>query len=561
MQCYIPWTGSGGPVNKPFTFALPPTTMGCYEQHMTDRGFVLALLAVLMVVMAGSVLDVMEVDAAQYAGMSRDMLVHGDLLKLYFRGEAYLDKPPLLFWLSALSFKVFGVHDWSYRLPSILFAFLGLFSTYRFTILYHGREVARTATLFLGSSAAFWLMTNDVRCDTILMGSVITAIWSGCAWLEQGRTWQLAVSALAIATGLLVKGPIGALAPLIAVGGQLLFTKNWKRLLDMRLLAVPVVIGLLLLPMCIGLFQQHGPHGLRFYFWEQSFGRITGENRWKDDSSVLFFTHEVLWQLLPWTVFVLIGLGKCLRYLLQRRTLPEVTSSIGAVLVFIALSLSHFKLPHYLYVIVPLFAIQGAVGFHTNGIRSVQWVHVVVMVLLWLTALFLTWIVFPEGRWPFIALLLTMMLVAVLFISRTGIATGLLKASLCVMIGVGISLNGHFYPNLLRYQANAAAGRWAAEQELGPGRLFGMQISGSALDYYAGYPVPWISNVVEARAVIVPGVVIYTDAERRMELLDAGLVPVSELQFPNYPIQRLGFKFLSPGTRDEQLAPRYLLLY
>ena len=561
MQCYIRKATDSQAINKPFTFALPPATMGYGEQRMTDRGFVLSLVAIVLVVAAGSVLDVMEVDAAQYAGMSRDMLVRGDVLKLYFRGEDYLDKPPLLFWLSALSFKVFGVHDWSYRLPSILFALLGLFSTYRFAALYHGTTVARTATLFLGSSAAFFLMTNDVRCDTILMGSVITAIWLGCAWLEQGRSWQLAGSAIAIAAGLLAKGPIGGLAPLIAVGCQLLFTRDRRRLHDRRLITVPFLVVLLLLPMCIGLYQQHGVHGLRFYFWEQSFGRITGENRWKDDSSVFFFTHEVLWQLLPWTVFVLVGLWKNLRSLTQRQAIPEIASWVGAVLVFVALSLSHFKLPHYLYVIVPLLAVQGAIGFHSVGTRSAQWVHAVTMLLLWCSILLLTWVTFPEGQWPFIALLGAMLIAAVVSIGRRGIAVALVSASFWVMIAVGLTLNVHFYPNLLRYQANAAAGHWAAEQVLGPGRFFGMQVSGSALDYYAGYPVPWLSDAKEAHVVIAPGVVIYTDAEHRKQLVDAGLRPVTEVVFQNYSIQLLGLRFLRPHSRDEQLTPRYLLLY
>ena len=182
----------------------------------------------------------------------------------------------MLFWLSTGSFNVFGVHDWSYRLPSTLFAFLGLYSTYRFTRLYHSTNVARNAVLIFGGSAAFILMTNDVRCDTILTGAVITAVWLGCAWLVNGRTIELIGFSVAVGVGLLVKGPIGAVAPFIAVSGQLIYTRAWRKLLDLRLLLVPVIIGLMLLPMCIGLYEQFGAHGLRFYFWEQSFGRITG---------------------------------------------------------------------------------------------------------------------------------------------------------------------------------------------------------------------------------------------------------------------------------------------
>lgn len=64
---------------------------------MSERAFKLCLLGIGLVALLGSGLDVMEVDAAQYAGMSRDMLERGDFLKLYFRDEDYLDKPPLLF--------------------------------------------------------------------------------------------------------------------------------------------------------------------------------------------------------------------------------------------------------------------------------------------------------------------------------------------------------------------------------------------------------------------------------------------------------------------------------
>ncbi len=54
--------------------------------------------------------DTMDVDASQYAEMSREMLRSGDYLHVYDRGMEYLDKPPILFWVSALSMKVFGVN-------------------------------------------------------------------------------------------------------------------------------------------------------------------------------------------------------------------------------------------------------------------------------------------------------------------------------------------------------------------------------------------------------------------------------------------------------------------
>ena len=349
---------------------------------MSDRNFLLVLLALAVIAAMGAVLDVMEVDAAQYASMARDMMHADDPLQLHYRSAVYLDKPPLLFWLSALSFHLFGIQPWSYKLPSILFAFLGIFATYRFTLLHHDRPVARTAALMFGASAAWVLMTNDVRCDTILTGSVITAIWLGMAWLEERRWWALVGASVAVGLGMLAKGPMGMMAPALALGGHVALTRRWSALRDPRLLLVPLIVGLMLVPMCIGLYEQHGTHGLRFYFWEQSFGRITGENRWKDDSPFYFFTHELLWQLLPWTVFVVLGLRDGLRALFTRSPLPEYAALSGALLVFIAISSSRFKLPHYLYVVLPLFAVMAARAFHTWRGPVVRHVQLALLLLL-----------------------------------------------------------------------------------------------------------------------------------------------------------------------------------
>lgn len=88
-----------------------------------------------------------------------------------------------------------------------------------------------------------------------------------------------------------------------------------------------------------------------------------------------------------------------------------------------------------------------------------------------------------------------------------------------------------------------------------------MQVAGTALDFYAGHSVRWLSDAGEARPVIAPGVVIYTDAARFKELRDAGLQPRSVFVLPNYEVQLLGLDFLLPSTREAALDERYLLKY
>jgi hypothetical protein len=537
-------------INKAFTFVA---------SIMSPLAFRFSLLAIAVVVAFGAMLDVMEVDAAQYAAMSADLLRQDNWLMFHHRGEDYLDKPPLLFWLSALSFKVFGVHNWSYKLPSILFAFLGLFSTYRFTRLFHGVEVARRAVLMLGSSAAFLLMTNDVRCDTILTGSVITAIWAGAAWLVERRWWQLVVLAAAVASGMLAKGPMGAVAPALALGGHVVFTRQWSALRDPRVLVVPVLVALALVPMCIGLYEQFGMHGLRFYFWEQSFGRITGENRWKDDSTVLYFTHELVWQLLPWTFFVLVGIWTALKAIVRGQQQPEYISIAGAVLVLIALSLSQFKLPHYLYVIVPLYAVLGARAWSDLPPRWLRHAQVGVVVLLALAAVWLDHWAFPgDDRWWAFGLVFlpaTVALSLMLLKSRVSLFQG----CFVVMMGIALVMNAGIYPSILAYQANAQAGRWAASMGLMPGRFISMGVGGTALDHYAGGTVPYTHDASGLEGRPTPGTVIYTDEQGRSSIRNRGFLPVGEVELENYPVQLLGFEFLDPGQRERTLEKRFLL--
>jgi 4-amino-4-deoxy-L-arabinose transferase-like glycosyltransferase len=103
---------------------------------MSQKYFIFSLVAASVVCVIGMLgIPLIDIDAAQYASMSREMASAGNYLQLYDLGKDYLDKPPLLFWLSSCSIQLFGVHDWAYRLPSILCLALALWSVYKFTLL------------------------------------------------------------------------------------------------------------------------------------------------------------------------------------------------------------------------------------------------------------------------------------------------------------------------------------------------------------------------------------------------------------------------------------------
>ena len=110
---------------------------------MIDSKYIYIIFASLaLVCFIGFGIDIMDIDAAQYASMSREMMASGHYLQLYDLGTDYLDKPPFLFWISSVSLKLFGINNFAYRLPSFLFAGLAVFSTYKLSRLFYEKNTS-----------------------------------------------------------------------------------------------------------------------------------------------------------------------------------------------------------------------------------------------------------------------------------------------------------------------------------------------------------------------------------------------------------------------------------
>ena len=155
-----------------------------YKTGKLEQQYLFYIILCIVVYIIGSItIPLMEIDSVQYANISREMLLNKSFLQVYDQGKDYLDKPPLLFWVNALSMYIFGINDIAFRLPSIFMAVLAIYSTYKFTLLYYAKEIALLAALVLASSQAMFLITHDLRTDTMLMAWVILGIWQFSNWL------------------------------------------------------------------------------------------------------------------------------------------------------------------------------------------------------------------------------------------------------------------------------------------------------------------------------------------------------------------------------------------
>src|SRR5579863_1623983 len=167
------------------------------------------------------------------------MLQSGDWVTARLDGIKYLEKSPLKYWMMAVSFEIFGVHDWAARIPIALATVLLCWVTARFAAWAFGLRVGLYSGLVLATSVGLFLFTRILLPDVILTLTITVALWSLLRALEEdephpGR-WAMLMWAM-MATGLLLKGLIAAVFPVAAgllylgLTRQLLMRKTWRRL-------------------------------------------------------------------------------------------------------------------------------------------------------------------------------------------------------------------------------------------------------------------------------------------------------------------------------------------
>lgn len=265
-----------------------------------------------------------DVDAVQ-AQIAHNMLQSGDWVTARLDGVKYLEKSPLKYWMMAVSFMIFGVHDWSARIPIALATVLLCWVTSRFAAWAFGRRVGLYSGLVLATAVGLFLFTRILIPDVILTLTITLAMWSLLRALEEDEAhptrWALGMWA-AMGTGLLLKGLIAAVFPVAAgllylsLTGQLRVRRTWQRLrpfsgiaLFLAIAAPWHVLATLANPPYLD-FTMHSERGsyhgfFWFYFMNEHVLRFLNMRYPRDYDTVprvYFWLFHLLW-LFPWSVY------------------------------------------------------------------------------------------------------------------------------------------------------------------------------------------------------------------------------------------------------------------
>jgi 4-amino-4-deoxy-L-arabinose transferase-like glycosyltransferase len=266
-----------------------------------------------------------DVDSVQ-AQIARNMLVSGDWVTARLDGVPYLEKPALIYWTIALSYKIFGVHDWSARIPIALSALALCWVTAAFGVWAFGKRAGFYAGLCISTCVGLFLFTRVLIPDVTLTFTTALAMWSFLRAVDdeepRPRLWALLFAA-SLGAGLLLKSliaivfPVGAATVYLLFTGQLFSGKIWKRLhpftgtLVILLVAAPWHILATVRNPPYFVFTLHsGPHSyhgfLWFFFINEQLLRFLNLRYPRDYNTVprlYFWLFHLIW-LFPWSVYI-----------------------------------------------------------------------------------------------------------------------------------------------------------------------------------------------------------------------------------------------------------------
>lgn len=250
-----------------------------------------------------------EPHEAHFAGVGREMLLRGDWVTPHLNGAPYLNKPPLLYWMIATSYAIFGIHEWAARLPLALIGLGGVVLAWQWARELWGLRAGRMAAGLLMSSTGWYLFSHQLMIDLLLTAlyfATLYALWK--ALLEPDRTRRWVIVYLLLGLSVMAKGPIALIFYVVVFGFYTLaIQRDFGLLWRCRpLLGVAIVLALVL-PWAL-MVERRVPGVLHYMIVNENLKRAI-DQRWPPDYSVVkvspleFLVVALIW-LAPWSLMI-----------------------------------------------------------------------------------------------------------------------------------------------------------------------------------------------------------------------------------------------------------------
>jgi len=305
-----------------------------------------------------------EIDESIYADISREMLSGGDYVGTYFNYEPRYDKPPLSFWIDAVSFKIFGLTEFAARFGSALFGLFGLALVFAVGKRLFGKEIGISAAFIMGASFLYFIETQLAIIDTALTFFITLSLyWFYRGYVENDQKY-LILMGIPLGLGILAKGPVSLVLPaaiaLFFWVDQVFIAKNKRRGLFSWSLGSGLIIALAIaLPWYLAMWNRFGTDFLQSHFGYHMIRRFAGaiEGHGGAWYFSLYYVIMLFIGFLPWSA----GIPGSVTAAFINRSLPQVRLIlIWFGVIFGFFSIAQTKLQGYILPAFPTFALMLA---------------------------------------------------------------------------------------------------------------------------------------------------------------------------------------------------------
>jgi len=245
---------------------------------------------------------------SNYALTAKEMLLSGDWLSPRIYGHYWFDKPIMIYWLIALSYKVFGINEFASRLPAAVFSAASVTWIFWFAgKLYGSRKTAFYSALILATSLEFWILSRMIITDAVLFFFTSVSISAFYLQLLQRNSLWYIVAYAAAGLAVLTKGPVGIVMPALILLLYLVVGRQWKLFSRLQLLRGGLIFVLAAFPWYLAMYFVHGNDFVNTFLGLHNVLRATVSEHPQDN---VFYYYLVLFpvSVLPWTGIFLLSL-------------------------------------------------------------------------------------------------------------------------------------------------------------------------------------------------------------------------------------------------------------
>lgn len=322
----------------------------------------LFVIIVLLYILPLGSYSLLDPDEARYAELAREMMESGDYVTPRLNGVKYFEKPALLYWANAMSFKMFGLNEFAARFATCLCALLGIAVTGAFGAAVYGAGAGAAAAAVTATSLLYFAIGTLNTTDMMLSFFITAALASFYIGLtHRDRRWYMLMYA-SMALGLLTKGLVGVVLPCAVIFWYMIFSRRWYIIIDALYLPGLLLFALISTPWFYMVCQAN-PDFFRFFFIQEHFLRYT--TRMHDRYEPFwFFLPLIPAALVPWTGFLpsLFSRDSVLRSPENRASADAnkfITTWFAVILLFYSFSSSKL-IPYIVPCVVPLALFIGA---------------------------------------------------------------------------------------------------------------------------------------------------------------------------------------------------------